>query len=311
MNYSKFTDVVLIKKINANEKIITEILSELEPEKGKQFVECTLTDRDELEKRCTESGNLAKELRAKKKVIDEAIKAEKLRIEEEDRLAEKQKKDAKIAEIKANSICDTSKLTRLKFRFFNLAVPSEDDPDGLVPNSSGPFFNTVEEQFYNELVNSSFKLYIAEFKTEEDMKQKQEFMQKNLNKTLSNIVNVDYEMYFFTCFRCVIFNDGELKYQSYWISNYNKDINTLIEGYEFMNLGTANSKNISFFLPLFNKGGFLKYEEIPVTKTSFMDEIIGTVFESVPKKDESISENKEPRKVQTPDFTIIDEIYAR
>lgn len=135
-------------------------------------------------------------------------------------------------------------LTRLKVRFFNLAKPDEDDPEGINPISSPPFFENKHEQFCNELLNSSFKLYHGIFleeeneEKEEQGEQKQEeehkefYLHRNFNKLFCSRIEDEYSHYFFVVFRCIITEKGII-YESYWISNHVLHPSTIFDNFDW------------------------------------------------------------------------------
>uniref|UniRef100_A0A6C0AD54 Uncharacterized protein n=1 Tax=viral metagenome TaxID=1070528 RepID=A0A6C0AD54_9ZZZZ len=247
MQYSKLSDEILTKKILSH-------LKELSRDENLEN-----KSRQDLEDLCT---SLALECKNEKNRIKEkmALEAEQNRIEEENEKDERRKeKEAKEQEILENSIVDPSLLYRTKSRFFNLAVPSDGDPDGLAPISSPPFFENIKDQFENELGN--YKIYSALYELE-DMTGQEEYKIKNRNKCFASMVENDYLKYFFVCFRILKnLETGKIIYQSYWISNMKKGPSEIFEEFNF-------SENTENFIDKFMKGfceeGFEILDEIYV-----------------------------------------------
>lgn len=194
----KFSDEILQKKINANLKFIKEVEPDYFNNQPCELVEtayyCLLLDH-------------------KVKSIKEEQNKEKLRLAEQQRLEDEEERENKRLEKEAkqkfildNSLASPDLMDRLKFRFFNLSVKdNEEDPEGLNPASSPPFFSTKEEQFSNELqkawdeekIHVYFSIYNGE-----SMIGKPEYMKKNLNKTLAATVEQhDLSKLLFVCFR--------------------------------------------------------------------------------------------------------------
>lgn len=232
--FSKLSNDVLIKKITALSKDLDDFI----PPDFSSF------SREDIESLCTEITSKVKILKDSAKKLQEE-EAQKRKLEEEEEIKKRKlEKEAKEKEILDNSICDPNLLNRLKNRFFNLAVPDEDDPDGLNPNTSPPFFDNIKDQFHNELSNREFKFYKAVYNAE-DMSDQEEYKIRNRNKTLASIVQEDYSMYFFVCFRILKEND-EIKYVSYWISNFKNNLSEKFDSFEFEELELNNF--IDFFM---------------------------------------------------------------
>lgn len=217
----KFSEAILIKKIAASIRYIKEERSGYECEG-----DYALFDKEKLAELCLILENevrlIKHELTNKK---NQALEQQRLEEEEERavKLSEKKEKEQFVMD---NSIVDYSLMDRLKFRFFNLATFDPDDPEGLNPLNSPPFYETKEEQFSEELTNSQFKVYTATYNGE-TMSGKPEFMQKNLNKSFVSIVEESrYIKMLFVSF-CIIVNDDKCRYESVWISNCKQDLSTI------------------------------------------------------------------------------------
>lgn len=234
MNYTKFSDDILRKKINSSIKDIREMKGFLNLELDSSEELCTETDRVKLEELCTNLAAEAKNLKGLVKKAEEQAAEERRKEEELERELQRQEKERKQEEIKNRSIIDKELLVRLKFRFFNLAVPDSEDPEGLNPLSSGPFFEDKISQFRHELVEKPFRLFSATY-VGDDMSGKEEYMQKNLNKTFVSIIEEDFKDYLFVCFR-VILTEGRCIYRSYWVSNLKEDLTDLFPTFEFTEL---------------------------------------------------------------------------
>lgn len=227
---SKLSDEILRKKINAYNTEINNMRYILEiPQTDHE--PCTETDRAILEEMCNSLANLSKSMKAEVKVHEDE-KAEARRLEEEqERERRRLEKEAKDKYISDNSIHDQTTFDRLKFRFFNLSVQDPDDPEGLNPASSGPFFEDKFEQFMHEIQSTNYKLYGATYNNS-DMNNAEEYMRVNFNKGLVSQVEENYPHFFFVCFRAIII-EHTCVYSSYWICNYNKCPSTLFPEFEF------------------------------------------------------------------------------
>lgn len=245
MNMSKLSDEVLRKKINAYNADLNNMRYVLEiPQVDHE--PCTETDRTILEEMCNSLAMLTKKLRADVKVHeDKKIEAQRLE-EEQEREQRRLEKEAKDTYIRENSIHDQSMFDRLKFRFFNLSVQDPDDPEGLNPASSGPFFENKNEQFKHEIQSTNYKLYSAVYHNSE-MDNAEGYMQANLNRGLASQVEENFPHFFFVCFRAVRI-ENTCKYKSYWICNYNKCPSTLFPEFEFREITEK-----SLFCALFMK----------------------------------------------------------
>lgn len=226
--FSKLSNDVLIKKVNALSKDIDDFI----------LPDVSSSSRDDLEALCIDLTSKVKILKdAAKKIQEEENQRRKLE-EEEEIQRRKLEKEAKEKEIIDNSVCDPNYLNRLKNRFFNLAVPDEDDPEGLNPNTSPPFFDNIKDQFHNELSQRSFKFYKATYNAE-DMSDQEDFKIRNRNKTLASMVQEEHSMYFFVCFR-IINEENKIKYISYWISNFNGNLSEIFDSFDFEELELNN-----------------------------------------------------------------------
>ena len=143
----------------------------------------------------------------------------------------KQLKEEKEREIRSKSISDLYLFDRLKYRFFNLSIKSEDDPDGIYPSSSPPFFNTKIEQFKHELNESKYRLFYVKY-IEEDMSDKEEFMQINRSRSHQSMIEEDFKNYLFACLR-ICKKNNKCEYNYMFISNYNDDLLKNFEGFLF------------------------------------------------------------------------------
>ena len=237
----KFSEVILTKKILAYIKIIKEEHPESE----------TLYNYESYDKE--QLANLCIQLDQEVKLIkDELSKKKELALEQQ-RLEEEEEREIKMAEkaqkekfIIDNSIVDISLMDRLKFRFFNLSIFDPEDPEGLNPLCSPPFYETKEEQFLEELLNSSFRVYTANYNGE-SMSGKPDFMQKNLNKSFISIVEESqYNNMLFVSFRIII-KDGLCRYNSVWISNIKQDLST-IPDFDMFTFIEESKNNIVFKL---------------------------------------------------------------
>lgn len=235
----KFSEAILIKKIGASIKFIKEEHPEYD-----YVCDYALFEKEELAELCltldAEVKAIKDELTNKKNL---ALEQQRLEEEEEkaNRLAEKIQKEQFITD---NAIVDYSLMDRLKFRFFNLATFDEEDPEGLNPLSSPPFYETKEEQFIEELVYSSFKVYNATYNGE-SMSGKPEFMQKNLNKSFASIVEESqYNKMLFVSFRIIV-KDGICSYESVWISNIKQDLSTILD-FDMFDFTKFDFKNVEF-----------------------------------------------------------------
>jgi hypothetical protein len=225
MPYSKLSDDILKKKIAA-------ALKSCDIETTGINTNYENADRQELENICTKCTEIVAAIK-KKKQVAEAVEREKLKQQQEEEKAKRRLEQEQMEKhIKETSIVSPELLTRLKFRFFNLAIPDNNDPEGNDPISSGPFFENIEEQFTHELNSHKYKVYAATYNGD-DMSDKEEYQQKNLNKCFaSRVEEKDMCLYFFTCFRCIV-NEGKCSYQSYWVSNYAHDIGDLFSEFDF------------------------------------------------------------------------------
>ena len=230
----KLPTEILVKKIQGHYKTLNE--ENL----------CTLEDKEELVILCCE-------LELKIKVLKDALKKEQELVAEQQRLEDEEEREQRriVKECKEKFLNDNSKLSpelmdRLKYRFFNLSVRDDEDPEGTNPASSPPFFETKEEQFLCELVNNDFNLYTAEYITDSTTWEKPEYMQKNLNKTLANAIEeCQYVKMLFVCFRITECN-GVRKYRSLWISNVKQDLSTIPEFSEFKFSKLESLENIFY-----------------------------------------------------------------
>jgi DNA repair exonuclease SbcCD ATPase subunit len=252
MNYSKLSTEIIIKKINASTKEIRELVYELDGFQSDFSELYPNLSREQLEELCTSFANRSKELKARlKKKRDELAEIERQE-EEAEREEKRKEKERKRLEIIEKSINDTSLLDRIKYRFFNLSIPDEEDPEGLNPASSPPFFNTKEEQFLHELKSTNFRLYTATYNGQ-DMSDQEEYKQKNLNKCFVANIEENYSDYLFVVFR-LIKSDicGKCYYHSLWISNMKQNLNEI----EDLNIfDFKEDTNIDWFALLFSKFG--------------------------------------------------------
>ena len=235
----KFSEAILIKKIGASIKYIKEERSGYEYE-----CDYALFDKEKLAELCLTLENevrlIKHELTNKK---NQALEQQRLEEEEERavKLSEKKEKEQFVMD---NSIVDYSLMDRLKFRFFNLATFDPDDPEGLNPLYSPPFYETKEEQFSEELTNSQFKVYTATYNGE-TMSGKPEFMQKNLNKSFVSIVEESrYIKMLFVSFRIIV-NDDKCRYESVWISNCKQDL-SIISDFDNFDFKEVNKHTVTF-----------------------------------------------------------------
>jgi hypothetical protein len=226
----KFTEAILIKKIGASIKFMKEENTEFEYE-----LDYTLFDKEKLAELCFELENKVKAIKAVEQTNKMNLALQQQRIEEEERaikLAEKMQKEQFVID---NSIVDCNQMDRLKFRFFNLATYDDEDPEGLNPLYSPPFYETKEQQFSEELIKSSFKVYAATYNGE-TMSGKPLYMQKNLNKSFASMVeDSQYIKMLFVSFRTIVENDV-CRYESVWISNIKQDLSTIgdFDNFEFV-----------------------------------------------------------------------------
>lgn len=231
----KFSDEILLKKVGAALRDIEKLSAELGVD---ERYELKYDNREQLESECIKYTDIAKEL--KKKV--EKIKKERKELEEkEERLKmqeENEKKEALELELKNKLLYDKELFGRLKFRFFNHSVYSPDDPEGLDPISSPPFFETKIEQFTHELSQYNYQLYEATY-TEEDMSDRPEYMQKNLNIGFAESIK-EHTDFFFICFRTTI-QYQKCIYNSYWISNSKEEPSTQFDKFTFTKVNDINT----------------------------------------------------------------------
>lgn len=237
-----FSDAILIKKIGASIKYIREERSD--------FVcadDYTGFDKEKLAELCLSFEKEVKTLkdeRIHKK--NQAMEQQRLEEEEERaiKLAERKEKEQFVLD---NSIVDCSRMDRLKFRFFNLSTFDPEDPDGLNPLNSPPFYETKEEQFSEELANSPFKVYAATYNGE-NMSGRPDFMQKNLNKSFVSMVEESaYIKMLFVSFRIIIKDDDSCVYESVWISNMKKELST-IPDFDNFDFTEVSNRDITFNL---------------------------------------------------------------
>lgn len=240
MNYTKFSDEIMLKKVNSNIKTVESLIDKLSSKsiikEQLKFSSAENLSRAELENYCSELELLSKKYKnelaeIQKLETETRIKGEELQLEEERRI-----KEAKQNEIIEKSIHTKVEFDRLKYRFFNLSVPNEEDDTS--PAHLPPFFPTKREQFEYELKNSQFKLYKIIYKGE-DMSDKEEFFQ--INRALSHVgMFEDDELYpyLFTCVRLLHDNDGKCLYEYYIISNLKNDLTILdcFQEFEIINL---------------------------------------------------------------------------
>lgn len=242
MNYSKLSDEVIIKKIKSSVKDIEEYYFQL----GfpGECIYVTPDVRQDLESECTRLALLSKNLKIEaKKASDE--EAEKRKIEEElEAKKKKDEKEAKDRDIAERSIHTQDKFIRLKYRFFNHCKYNEEDIEGLEPNSSPPFFETKEEQFFEELSNGNYILYEGEYNGE-DMSDKPDYIQRNLNRGFCSIVEDDFSKFFFVCFRAINV-DNKCIYKSYWISNMKENPSQYFENINFKQLDNVTEFTQNF-----------------------------------------------------------------
>lgn len=231
MNYSKLSDDVLRSKITRSRADLAEMSYFLDIVQSEEYSQLNEMSREQLEEECTRLANECKTMKNAVKEKEKQI-AEQRRLEEEAELEAKRKeKQDKIQMILDNSIVPPDLLTRLKFRFFNHAKFDPEDPEGLDPLSSGPFFEDKHSQFVHELSCHPFRIYSAEYNGD-DMSGEEEYKQKNLNKLFGTMVEEDFKEYLFVCFRMSVDN-GRCVYSSLWISNHKTDLAELFPGFNF------------------------------------------------------------------------------
>ena len=303
MDYSKFSDEILSKKINGSIKNVKKLCEEL----GVSFSEETgftndmtmseeltlLCDagtlainmnketpdsREKMELTCRTYDNLSKDLKGYKTRLDKQVAAEKARLEEEEKAKEKAEREAKKKEIADNSIHEPERLNRLKYRFFNHATFSSDDPDGNESAHSPPFFDTIREQFTHEVKSNDYRLFYASYQLSaedyQELMAKEEYMKRNFNTCLAGNVESDYPHYFFTCFRCFMYKNGGVEYYSRWISNYKGNIKDLFPEFNFIDVDRSNEVDLNSFIHDFiSSKGYEPYEIDGLEKTNKISEI--------------------------------------
>lgn len=252
MDFSKFTPEILLKKVNAMLKFIDESkhILPVDCELVSQLESFSVGDID-----LTDKNSLITLLIIMTKYQSEMkniIKEENKKLEEQEKLEEKRKQEeAKVIReeqerlIKETCIHDLNLFTRLKFRFFNLVEKDPENESDEINSFSPPFFTSREEQFEQELKSRTFKLFKATYDSSEIL-DKEEYKIKNLNKTFATAISEDFSKYIFACFR--VTNDAI--FESYWISNYNGDINHLMKDYNF---NFEKISDIDQFILSFNK----------------------------------------------------------
>lgn len=205
----KFNEDILKKKILAASKElnITTSIDDL--------------TKDELVNFCFKLELEVKELKDKQKLEKERI-AEEQRMEEEKEKEERRlEKEEREKLLNSLSIVDYHLTDRLKYKFFNLVVP---DDEGY---SSPPFFDNIKDQFKDEFFSKGYKLYKAVYPIDDEIQDKPEYMQKNLNTTLVSMVEEsEYKKLLFVCFR-LLKSNNKCSYVSYWISNININLSEL------------------------------------------------------------------------------------
>lgn len=252
MDFSKFTPEILLKKVNALLKFIDEskhilpidceLVSQIE---SFSVSDVDLSDNDKLINLLTVMTKFQNEMK-------NIIKEETKKREEQEKLEEKRKQEEAKAFreeqerlIKETCIHDLNLFTRLKFRFFNLVVFDPENESDEINSFSPPFFTSRDEQFEQELKSRSFKLFKATYDSSEVL-DREKYKIKNLNKTFASSISEDFSRYIFACFR--VTNDAI--FESYWISNYNGDINDLMKDYSFT---FEEISDIDQFISCFNK----------------------------------------------------------
>lgn len=252
MNYSKFTDEILSKKLTKLIKEANEFVYQLGNKPDLPYVIFDEMSRQEREDYCTVLAKLSKEYKIEVDIKTVAI-AEELRKEEEaERLTQKEEKRLKDENDKMRMILvDKEKFDRLKYRFFNLSVPSDEDSDGLRPESSPPFFDNKLSQFTNELLTCPYRLFYGTYESE-DIGSIDEFMKINRSKCHAALIDEDYPSFLFVCLR--ITNDnGVHKFESFWISNLNESLEPIINGFSFVEVDTSDKSKINDFAICFSK----------------------------------------------------------
>ena len=230
--YAKLNDEILKKKIFS-------LISQKKDLCGKNSeVNVTEISRQDLEKICSDLESEVKSLKNDVKRIEE--ENEKKRIAEEQLENERRQLEKERAhnELLENSISDPNLLSRMKYRFFNLSVMSEDDPEGLCPTTSPPFFENLNDQIKNEIETSDLKFYKGEY-LYENMTGMEEYKIKNRNKCFASMIESDYAQYFFVCFR-VLERDGEITFPSYWVSNMKKNPSEIFEEWNFSEMDKSD-----------------------------------------------------------------------
>lgn len=170
---------------------VYQIDSEIMKEKG-PLNKCHLITACEEVERYIETLKKIIEIKKDKKKAETAKEDEELKAK-----IEKAEKEA-AEKVKAwkefvdqNSAFSKEAFDRLKFRFFNHAKYDEEDPEGIYPISSPPFFATKREQFINELEALKPGLFVGYNTSSKDMDGKPDFMKKNLNTGFAEVINAD------------------------------------------------------------------------------------------------------------------------
>ena len=199
--YSKFTDEILIKKINGlivqNSKL--EIALSCETKMNNTVLD--LTNRINLENICDELTLYQNELKNKEK----EFKLKQMEIEKNKKQLETEEENHE--DVKKNYTC-IADLEILKRLFFNM------------------YTNEDYINFYNEINLHKYKFYHLEYKYNDDMKNKATFMASNLNKGFVKRFD-DYKKYLFGVFRCHQINEL-YEYRGFLLYNAMESIEEVI-----------------------------------------------------------------------------------
>jgi hypothetical protein len=199
--YSKFTDEILIKKINGlisqNSKLEIALLCETKMDNmGLDF-----TNRIHLENVCDELTLYQNELKNKEK----EVKLKQLEMEKNKKQLEMEEDNHE--DVKKNYTC-ISDLETLKRLFFNMYT-EEDNMN-----------------FLNEINLQTYKFYYLKYKYDSDMNNKATFMASNLNKGFVKRFD-DYKKYLFGVFRCYQ-KDTNYMYDGFLLYNAVESIEEVI-----------------------------------------------------------------------------------
>lgn len=261
MNYSKFTDEILGKKLTSAIKEVEEFRYQLDDKPELPYITFDELSRSEREEYCTKLTILAKQYKTETKLKTEK-EAKDLK-DREDAEAEKAREIKRLKEESERArmiLDDKAKFDRLKYRFFNLAVPSFDELESTLPCHSPPFFENKTDQFANEILESPYRLFKGVYENP-DIESLEQFMQINRSRGVALIIESDFKDFIFACLRVYI-DDGVTKYTSLWVSNLREDLEPLFDGFTFTEVNSLNKQDVLNFATQFSKDGMSEFDVI-------------------------------------------------